>query len=159
GIRYTNTDYTLDLVMGREITGLTTDDFEVIAAGASVTEVEEGDDASQWTISVTVTDPGDILIRLSGGSVEDTDGNVNTASNWHRTNYSTSVPTFTLTPRFTGYLISSLEFSVNVALSEPVTSLVAGDFTSSNGDVVDLVKLSDTSYIVTVLAEEDGETV
>ncbi len=144
---------TLGISFSEEVSGMELGDLVVTnGAAANLTEVTPN---LEYTVEITATAEGEVIVELPSATVSDVAGNDNTAGtvNW---DYDLTSPQVTLEQDITGPT-NLVTVEVTVQFDEAIEGLTAGDFTVTNGSASNLVEVTvGTVFTIEVTAAADG---
>jgi len=146
--------FVVDAVFTEDVTGLEETDFVVVNGAVTASSLSGSGDT--YSVEITPTANGDVEITLPAGTVIDTEGNGNVASN--------PVSVLHVQPGSDqpGVVISTAaspvftDYTVDLAFTEDVTGLELSDFEVTNGGVSELAG-SGASYSVVVTPGVEGD--
>ena len=148
-----NPDATIDISFSEPVTGLELGDF--VVTNGSATQLNEVSAGEEYTLDVTASDDGEVIVELPAAAVADDAGNPN-ISNEVSWMVDATQPVLTLDP---GVTLTNLELiTVNIVANEEITGLELTDISVTNGTASNLVEVTPgLEYTVDVTATADGE--
>ncbi|OLF71036.1 hypothetical protein AWH62_13300 [Maricaulis sp. W15] len=141
--------FTVSVAFDEVVTGLELSEF-VVTNGVASNLTGSGD---SYTVLITPSADGDVVVELPQGAASDAAGNGNDAATPFTIGADFTAPTVTLASA-TGDTVAG-PFGLVVSFSEPVTGLALGDFMVVNGEVSDLAG-SGADYTLTVTPLFEG---
>jgi hypothetical protein len=147
--------FTVTATFAEAVTGLTLADITV-TNGATVVNSFTAVSATVYTFQVAPAADGKIEISIGASAADDTAGNGSLASNTLVRVYDGTAPTVALATPATP--ATKAPFTVTATFSEPVTGLVVGDITTTNGATVGSFNaISDTVYTFVITPTAQGQ--
>ncbi len=147
----TNANFTVLATFSKPVTGVTSGDFNVTNGVASAFTALS---STGYTVLITPPLDGATTVYISGASAQDSFLNNNEPSNTLSVTYDGTDPTVVLSTSAANPTNGA--FTVLATFSEPVTGVLAGDFSVSNGTKNTFTALSSTGYSIVVTPITDG---
>ncbi len=146
-----NTAFSVTATFSEAVSGLTASDFTMVNGAVSALTTT---DNITYTMTVTPTADGLVIISLPANMAIDAATNGNNASNTLSRTYDATRPTVVLSSSAANPLNAA--FSVTAVFSEAVAGLTVADFTMVNGTASALTTTDNITYTMTVTPTADG---
>ena len=149
-----NSSFEVTVTFDEDVNGLALDDITVGNGSASNLGVVTANKV--WTVEISPSADGQVMVDVAAGVAADDAGNENTAAAQLGITYDTTAPTVGITSSESDPTNAS-PFTVTFTFSEDVTGFTVDDITAGNGSASNFAVTSDSVYTVDITPSADGE--